>query len=94
MFLLICYVVIDIIEYDMISSTQYRLLEISRAAKSLTPVNQERMKQSYEKLLALTGSAARQAGNVIERWEKGKLRVTGNWLSVEVRSGGSNIFSP
>jgi transposase, IS5 family len=75
-------------------AVKYRLLEISRAAKSLTPVNQERMKQSYEKLLALTGSVARQAANVIERWEKGKLRVTGNWLSVEVRSGRSNIFSP
>jgi transposase, IS5 family len=75
-------------------AVKYRLLEISRAAKSLTPVNQERMKQSYEKLLALTRSVTRQAGNVIKRWEKGKLRVTGSGLALEIQIGQIKHFLP
>jgi len=35
-------------------AVKHRLLEISRAAKSLTPANKRRMKKSYKKLLALT----------------------------------------
>ena len=75
-------------------AVKYRLLEISRAAKSLTLANQERMKQSYEKLLALTRAVARQAGEVIERWEKGKLRMTGSLLSVEIQVGQIKHFLP
>lgn len=75
-------------------AVKYRLLEISRAAKSLTLANQERMKQSYEKLLVLTRAVARQAGEVIERWEKGKLRMTGSLLSVEIQVGQIKHFLP
>jgi IS5 family transposase len=49
---------------------KHRLLEISRAAKCLTQANQQRMRDSYQKLLALTRSVVRQASNVIERWGK------------------------
>jgi transposase, IS5 family len=75
-------------------AVKYRLLEISRAAKSLTQANQERMKQSYEKLLAVTRVVARQAGEVIRRWEKGRLPVTGSLLSVEVQVGQIKHFLP
>jgi len=75
-------------------AVKYRLLEISRAAKSLTETNQERMKQSYEKLLALTRSVVRQAGEVMERWEKGKLRVTGSLPSVAIQVGQIKHFLP
>jgi IS5 family transposase len=75
-------------------AVKYRLLEISRAAKSLTETNQERMKQSYEKLLALTRSVVRQAGEVRERWEKGKLRVTGSLPSVAIQVGQVKRFLP
>ena len=36
-------------------AVKHRLLEISRAAKSLTRANQRRMKKSYKTLMALTG---------------------------------------
>jgi transposase, IS5 family len=75
-------------------AVKYRLLEISRAAKSLTLANQERMKQSYEKLLALTWAVVRQAGEVTRRWEKGKLPVMGSSLWVEVQVGQIKHFLP
>lgn len=75
-------------------AVKYRLLEISRAAKSLTQANQQRMKASYEKLLDLTRAVTRQSGEVIQRWEKGKLRVTGRWLSVEAQVGQIKHFLP
>src|SRR5215471_9074733 len=62
-------------------TVKYRLLEISRAAKSLTPVNQRRMKKSYKKLVALTRRAVREAGKVMKRWHKGKLPVAGSLFS-------------
>jgi transposase, IS5 family len=75
-------------------AVKHRLLEISRAAKSLIPANQERMKQSYERLLALTRAVARQAGEVMRRWAKGRLRVTGSLLSVEIQVGQIKHFLP
>lgn len=71
-----------------------RLMEISRAAKTLTPANQQRMKASYEKLLALTEKVVRQAGQVVERWQKGKLSVIGSVLSVETQVGQLKHFLP
>jgi len=41
--------------------------EISRAAKCLTNSNQQRMQDSYQKLLALTRGVVRQAGEVLRR---------------------------
>jgi transposase, IS5 family len=75
-------------------AVKYRLLEISRAAKSLTQANQERMKQSYEKLLVLTRAVVQQAGEVIGRWEKGRLPVRGSLLSVEIQVGQIKHFLP
>src|SRR5207253_5118181 len=45
---------------DHARAVKHRLLEISRAAKCLTPANQERMRNSYQKLLVLTRGVVRQ----------------------------------
>src|SRR2546422_418721 len=41
-------------------AVKHRLLEISRAAKSLTEANQQRMRDSYQKLVGLTRIVVRQ----------------------------------
>ena len=75
-------------------AVKHRLLEISRAAKCLTQANQQRMRDSYQKLLALTRGVVRQAGDVIERWAKKRLKVVGNRLRVEVQIGQLRHFLP
>jgi transposase, IS5 family len=73
---------------------KHRLLEISRAAKSLTRANQRRMKKSCEKLLALTRQVVRQAGKVVQRWKKGKLPMAGSLLSVGTQMARLQHFLP
>ena len=69
-------------------AVDHRLLEISRAAKCLTQANQQRMRDSYQKLLALTrGVVRRKRGDVIERWAKKRLQVVGKRLRVQVQIG-------
>jgi len=75
-------------------AVKHRLLEISRAAKCLTQSNQQRMQDSYQKLLALTRGVVRQAGAVLLRWEKGKLPVVGSLLQVETQAGQLRHFLP
>ena len=75
-------------------AVKHRLLEISRAAKSLTQANQRRMKKSYAKLLALTRQVVRQAGKVIQRWGKGRLPVVGSVVSVERQMARLQQFLP
>jgi IS5 family transposase len=48
-------------------AVKHRLLEISRAAKSLTEGNQKRMRDSYQKLMGLTRSMVRQASEVVQK---------------------------
>ena len=75
-------------------AVKHRLLEISRAAKCLTQSNQQRMQDSYQKLLALTRGVVRQADEVLQRWEKGKLPVVGSLLQVETQAGQLRHFLP
>ena len=75
-------------------AVKHRLLEISRAAKCLTQANQQRMRNSHQKLLALTRSVVRQASDVIERWGKKRLAVVGKLLRVEVQIGQLRHFLP
>ena len=75
-------------------AVKHRLLEISRAAKCLTNANQQRMQDSYQKLLALTRGVVRQADEVLQRWEKGKLPVVGSLLQVETQAGQLRHFLP
>ena len=75
-------------------AVKHRLLEISRAAKSQTEASRQRMRDSYHKLLALTGKVVRQAAKVVERWKKGKLPVTGSLRKVEVQANQLRHFLP
>jgi IS5 family transposase len=75
-------------------AVKHRLLEISRAAKTLTPANQQRMQDSYQKLLATTRGVVRQVTEVLEKWKKGKLKVVGKVLAVEAQIGQLRQFVP
>src|ERR1700680_2420283 len=75
-------------------AVKHRRLEISRAAKCLTQANQQRMRDSYQKLLALTRGVVRQASDVIERWAKKRLQVVGQRLRGEVQIGQLRHFLP
>jgi len=79
---------------DHARAVKHRLLEISRAAKCLTPVNQQRLRDSYQKLLALTRGVVRQASEVVQRWGKGGLKVVGKLLRVETQIGQLRHFLP
>jgi IS5 family transposase len=50
-----------------------RVLEICRAAKTLTKTGQEKLKASYGKLIALTRGVTRQTGQVLEQIKSGQL---------------------
>jgi transposase, IS5 family len=75
-------------------AVKYRLLEIGRAAKSLTEANQRRMRDSYQKLVGLTRSVVRQASEVVQRWGKGRLKVVGKLLRVEAQISQLRLFLP
>lgn len=75
-------------------AVKHRLLEICRAAKSLTEANQQRLQDSYRKLLGLTRGVVRQAKAVLESWEKGRLKVMGDPLQVQTQTGQLRHFLP
>jgi len=75
-------------------AVKHRLLEICRAAKCLTPANQQRLKGSYRKLLGLTRGVVRQAKAMLERWEKGRLKVGGDRLQVQIQTRPLRHFLP
>jgi len=59
-----------------------RLLEISRAAKSLTQASRQRLQESYAGLLKLTRRVVRQANAVVQDLQTGRLPVVGSLISV------------
>lgn len=59
-----------------------RLLEISRAAKSIAEASRQRLKDSYGSLLKLTRGVVRQASVVVKDLQAGRLRVVGSLVSV------------
>jgi transposase, IS5 family len=75
-------------------AVKYRLLEISRAAKSPTEAGEQRMRASYQKLLGLTRRVVRQAQEVMQRWEAGRIRVVGKLVQVETQIGQLRQFLP
>ena len=75
-------------------AVKHRLLEISRAAKSLTQANRKRMQESYGKLLAMTRSVVRQAGQAMRRWESGRLPVVGSLRRMETQVAQLRRFLP
>jgi IS5 family transposase len=75
-------------------AVKYRLFEISRAAKSLTVSNRQRLQESYSKLVALTRGVVRQASHTVQQWKNGKLKVVGNLLQVEIQTARLRRFVP
>ena len=76
-------------------AVKHRLLEISRAAKSLTRSQPDAgCASSYQKLLALTRGVVRQASEVVQRWGKGRLKVVGTVLGVATQIGQLRHFLP
>jgi transposase, IS5 family len=71
-----------------------RLLEICRAAKCVTPANQQRFEDSYRRLLGLTRGVVRQAQAVLQRWEKGRLKVVGDPVRVQTQTVQLRQFLP
>ena len=65
---------------DHARAAKYRVLEICRAAKSFTEVSRARFKDSYGKLLALTGQVRRQTGKVLNDLEAQKLKIVATKL--------------
>jgi len=63
-------------------AVKYRLLEISRAAKSTTEAGRARLRASYQKLLGLTRGVVRQSQQVLGRLKEGRLPVVGSRLAV------------
>jgi transposase, IS5 family len=75
-------------------AVKHRLLEICRAAKSLTPANQQRLQDSYRRLLGLTRGVVRQAQAVLERWKRGRLKVVGDRRQVQAQTRQLRRFLP
>ncbi len=67
---------------DHARSAQRRVLEIHRAAKSLTAAARDRMKESYGKLMDLARGVVRTAEKVSDEVQSGKLPVPGNLTRV------------
>jgi IS5 family transposase len=57
-----------------------RVLEICRAAKTLTDGGRQKLKDSYGKLIALTRGLTRKTGKVLDDLEKGKLAAKAGML--------------
>ena len=77
-----------------VRSVKYRLLEISRAAKSKTEAGRARMRASYQKLLGLTRSVVRQSQQVLQRFKEGRLPVVGSQLAVFAQLSQLEHFLP
>jgi IS5 family transposase len=58
---------------DHARAAKYRVLEICRAAKTLTESGREQLKSSYQKLIGLTRQVAAQAATVIDDLQQGQL---------------------
>jgi len=83
---------VDVVNHGR--AVKHRLLEISRAAKSLTTAGQQRLRDGYEKLVALTRGVVRQATDVVTRVAAGRLKVIGNRLRVDAYVGEVRHYLP
>ena len=83
---------LQVIEHSR--AVKYRLLEISRAAKSKTEAGRARMRASYQKLLGVTRSVVRQSQQALERLNQGRLPVVGSKLAVFTQMAQLEHFLP
>jgi IS5 family transposase len=79
---------------DHARAAKHRVLEIRRAAKSFTETCQEQMKQSYGKLVELTGGIFRKAEQVCEQVRRGSLPIVGNVQRVFAQVAQLEHFGP
>jgi len=63
-----------------------RVLEICRAAKILTEAGRQKLKDSYGKLLGLTGAVTRQAAKVLQQLQAGQLVAQADRLLVVLQA--------
>jgi IS5 family transposase len=75
-------------------AVKHRLLEISRAAKSLTKASRQRMRDSYQQLVTLTRGVVRQATDVVQRVAAGRFKVVGDVLRVDAYAGELRHYLP
>ncbi len=61
-------------------AAKWRVLEICRAAKTLSDAGREKLKHSYGKLIALTRGLTRQTTQVLEQLKAGKLVAQADML--------------
>jgi IS5 family transposase len=66
---------------DHARAAKYRVLEICRAAKTLTDAGRARFKSSYAKLLALTSAVRGQADRVLEDVRARRLKISSRNVS-------------
>src|SRR6266849_2346533 len=83
---------VDVVHHGR--AVKHRLLEISRAAKSLTDASRQRMRDSYHQLVALTRGVVRQATAVVKRVAAGRLKIVGNPLHVDAYVGELRHYLP
>ena len=83
---------VDVVHHGR--AVKHRLLEISRAAKSLTAASRQRLQDSYAKLVALTRRVVRHARDVVRRVASGRLKVVGDPLHVHAQAGLLQHFLP
>jgi IS5 family transposase len=67
---------------DHARAAKRRIIEITRAAKSNSKASQERLQESYRKLVALTGDVVRRAWSAIDKLKSGTITVVSNPLIV------------
>ncbi len=75
-------------------AVKHRLLEISRAAKSLTEANQQRMRNNDQKLVQLDSGRGAAGQRSCATMGKGRLKVVGKLLRVEAQIGQLRHFVP
>ena len=83
---------VDVVNHGR--AVKHRLLEISRAAKSLTTASRQRMQDSYQQLVALTRRVVRQASDVVRRVATKRLKVVGDPLRVDAYAGEVRHYLP
>jgi IS5 family transposase len=70
-----------------VRAVKRRLLEISRAAKSVTHASQQRLQDSYAGLLKLTRRVVRRARGALQDLRAGRLAVVGSFVTVLAQEG-------
>jgi IS5 family transposase len=83
-----------VVVVDHARAVKHRLLEISRAAKCLTEANQQRLRDGYRKLVALTRGVVRQASGVLQGLAAKRLKVAGHGRRVETQISQLRHFLP